>query len=280
MPLNSDALNISVRDAAGVVRLVQITDCHLGAQEGEKLVGMDTDASLDHVLTLLGEEQTQADLLLATGDLSNHGTTSAYTRLDKKLAALPMPNAWLAGNHDSRDLMAQSVGEARLPRAITAANWLIIMLDSTVPGQVGGELGAAELLRAEHLLNSCPEAEHVMICLHHQPVAIGCSWLDEQQVADNDEFIALLTKEPRLRAVVWGHVHQDFRGSDARLPDVALLSAPSTCIQFAPNSADFKLDTCAPGYRWFELHPDGRIDTDVSRVKGIDLAVDFDSQGY
>ena len=274
------SLTIKVSDDQAAVRIVQITDCHLGRDVGERLVGMDTDESLDHVLALLKAEQQSASLLLATGDLSNHGSSEAYQRLANKLQDLPMPSAWLAGNHDSRDLMVESVGEQRLPRTIHLANWLIVMLDSTLPGKVGGTLGAKELALAEQILQANTTAEHVMVCVHHQPVSIGCEWLDEQQITDSDDFIAMLAKEPRLRAVMWGHVHQAFHTRDARLPNVELFSAPSTCIQFAPNSSDFQLDQCSPGYRWLDLHRDGRVETDVSRITGIDLQVDFESSGY
>jgi Icc protein len=277
---NHSIVNIAVNDASTPIRVVQITDCHLGKDAGEQLVGMDTDISLDHVLNQLKAEQTTAELLLATGDLSNHGTQEAYTRLFNKLQALSIPNAWLAGNHDSRDLMVETVGEACMPRAVTLGRWLILMLDSAVPGQVGGELGEQELARIQPLLNAAPNAEHVLVCLHHQPVPIGCEWLDEQQLADSDALIAILAKEPRLRGIIWGHVHQAFSSQDSRLPNVKLLSAPSTCIQFAPNSVGFKLDECAPGYRWFDLHPDGRIDSDIARLQNIDLDVDYNSQGY
>ena len=36
----------------------------------------------------------------------------------------------------------------------------------------------------------------------------------------------------------------------------------------------------APGMRWLELHPDGRIDTRVQRVQGVDLGFDRNSGGY
>ena len=108
----------------------QITDCHLGKQSGERLVGMDTDSSLDHVLKLIKEEQPEAHLLLATGDLANHGSAEAYLRLKAKIAPLGLPYAWLAGNHDSRDLMVDTVGNCLLPRTVRAGRWLIVMMDS------------------------------------------------------------------------------------------------------------------------------------------------------
>jgi Icc protein len=273
-------LQLSALNADKVLRLVQITDCHLGEQSGERLVGMDTDSSLDHVLTLIQKEQVAAHLLLATGDLANHGSAEAYLRLKSKLASLGLPNAWLAGNHDGRDLMVNTVGSRLLPRTVRAGRWLIVMMDSAVPGQVGGELGEQELGYLAQALSAHADADYVIACLHHQPIPIGCDWLDEQRLADSDKLLAILSQEPRLRAVLWGHVHQAFNGHDARLPNVQLLSAPSTCVQFAPNSEGFKLDQIAPGYRWLDLYPDGHLETAVSRLDGIDLAVDYASQGY
>ncbi len=61
---------------------------------------------------------------------------------------------------------------------------------------------------------------------------------------------------------------------------VRLLASPSTCIQFAPGSVDFKVDTTAPGYRWLRLHDDGRLETAVSRVVGLEFEVDYGGTGY
>ena len=201
-------LQLSASSADQVLRLIQITDCHLGEQSGERLVGMDTDSSLDHVLKLIQEEQSAAHLLLATGDLANHGSAEAYLRLRAKLAPLGLPNAWLAGNHDGRDLMVETVGNCLLPRTVRAGRWLIVMMDSAVPGQVGGELGEQELVYLKQALFAQADADYVITCLHHQPIPIGCDWLDEQRLADSDRLLTILRREPRMRAVLWGHVHQ------------------------------------------------------------------------
>ena len=41
-----------------------------------------------------------------------------------------------------------------------------------------------------------------------------------------------------------------------------------TCAQFLPGSEDFALDTRPPGWRWLELHADGRIETQVHWLEG------------
>ena len=99
---NESVMRISIGDTDEPLRVVQITDCHLGESPGEKLVGMDTDESLDYILSLIRVEQAHARLLLATGDLSNDGGSGAYQRLAQKLDGLQLPYAWLAGSDHAR----------------------------------------------------------------------------------------------------------------------------------------------------------------------------------
>jgi Icc protein len=280
---NARRLNESI-ETSGTIRLIQITDCHLGENVGEQLVGMDTDQSLDLVIDLVSAELAKTpsknSLLVATGDLANHGSAPAYARLQQKLAKLEMPKAWLPGNHDSVELMQSHCDPAEMPRLICAGNWYIYLLDSTVPGKVGGNLGAEQIQSLMASFAELPSEANILLCLHHQPVSIGCDWLDKQMIADSDAFIEAVASESRLRAIIWGHVHQAFSGRDERLPTVQLMSAPSTCVQFAPNSAEFQLDAKSPGYRRIELHPDGQLQVSVERVDGSALKVDLDSRGY
>lgn len=152
------------------------------------------------------------------------------------------------------------------------------MLNSQIPGEVGGEMGADQLAFLDDaLVRGAQEGLHCLVCLHHQPIRIGCDWLDEQMVADAEGLLARIDKAPAVRGVLWGHVHQEL---DQTRGDVLLMSSPSTCVQFAPGRKTFKADDLSPGYRWLRLHPDGRIETAVSRVTGVKFSVDLESSGY
>jgi Icc protein len=96
-------------------------------------------------------------------------------------------------------------------------------------------------------------------------------------VGSAEQFFAVIDRHPRVRAIIWGHVHQEY---DDLRNGVRLLAVPSTCVQFKPKSEDFAVDDSNPGYRWLDLYPDGRIDTAVSRVEGITFEVDFSVKGY
>jgi Icc protein len=262
-----------------VVRVVQLTDSHLCQAKDGTLLGMETDRSLQAVIDLVQDERLAVDLLLGTGDLSDRGAREAYERLQGYFAQFPCENFWLPGNHDDRSAMEAVANTAtRLCKEIRVSRWQILMLDSQVPGEVGGELGHAELALLEQMLCSArDERLYTLVCLHHQPVAIGCTWLDKQMVADAAAFFDVLDRHPGVRGVLWGHVHQQI---DRQRNGVSLMASPSTCVQFAPGSVNFKADNMQPGYRWLDLHGDGRIETEVSRVPDGQFSVEPDSGGY
>ena len=259
--------------------MVQVSDCHLFASTEGKLLGLNTQFSLDRVLELVRAEQTHMDLILATGDLSQDASLEAYTRLDDALSEFGVPTYWIEGNHDKPAPMLEALRDHKAemgPCVIERGAWTIIMLDSTIPGEVPGELYDDDIEFLDRSLRNAA-GEHIMVCLHHHPIPMGCKWLDTQVVASADRFFEVIDRHDRVRAVIWGHVHQEYNGERN---GVKLYSVPSTCVQFKPFSEDFAVDKIPPGYRWFDLYPDGRIETTVSRVQGIEFEVDMSVKGY
>jgi Icc protein len=258
-------------------RLVQISDCHLTAAAGDRLLGVDTDQSLQAVLDLLRRGQQPIDLLLLTGDLADSGGPDAYRRLSAFTRDLAPAVRWLPGNHDDLALLRQLLqGDSRALPTARLDNWLVITLDTPIPGEVGGRLDEAELARLAATLAAHPEC-HVAIALHHPVLPVGSAWLDAIAVANADAFWATIAPFTQVRLVLCGHVHM---ATDQMHRGVRVLTTPSTCVQFAPASEHFQLDLAAPGYRWIELHPDGRFDTGVERATDFPLQVDLDASGY
>ncbi|MEH6589264.1 MAG: 3',5'-cyclic-AMP phosphodiesterase [Halioglobus sp.] len=262
-----------------VVRLAQLTDCHLCHDEGGTLLGMDTDHSLKSVIARVKKERPEIDLALFTGDLADHGSIAAYRRMEAYSRELIKHSFWLPGNHDDlAEMLAAGIAPERMSAEIHVGRWQILMLDTQVPGDVGGELGTHQLQLLERALQRAQAEDlHTLICLHHHPVNIGCAWLDKQMVSDADDFFELIDSFTSVKGVLWGHVHQQL---DSERNGVKLLASPSTCVQFAPGSEDFRADNLAPGYRWLELHASGAIETGVSRVDDEPFNVDLASTGY
>lgn len=259
------------------LRVVQLSDSHLFASEQGKLLGLNTEFSLSKVLELIRQEQTAIDIVLATGDLSQDGTAASYLRFHQHMQQFSAPVYWLPGNHDLTDVMAkEQLARQISPCFVDVGNWRLILLDSTIRGAVPGYMSPQELHFLRQTLASAG-ARHILIALHHQPVPIGANWLDSQIVGNAEEFWAEVDTSTQVRAVIWGHVHQVFERTRKQ---VQLMSVPSTCVQFKPGSEDFAVDSENPGYRWLDLHPDGRVVTGVSRVTGVTFEVDYRIKGY
>lgn len=267
-------MHLALKSQGGPLSVLQITDTHLGASEGNQLAGITTQQSLDSVLDIAAKE-TPPDLILLTGDLSDDGSDAAYQRLADRMATTGIPHAWLPGNHDNLEAMSR-VWPGQYFQTIGAGEWGLILLNSQIPGAVGGALEQSELDRLQAFLDD-PQYSYILVCVHHHPVLIGCDWLDEQRISNADELFALLDVNPKVRGVMWGHVHQEY---DDWRGHMRLLGSPSTCVQFAPNQRDFKVDELGPGCRWLWLGEDGSLETRVDRVDVAAFEVDYDCAGY
>lgn len=258
------------------LRLLQITDCHLGNLPGEVLLGMNTDQSLYDVLDMI-QAQEAPDMLVATGDISNDGGPASYERFTQIIHKYfpNTPLAWLPGNHDD-PLSMDQVTNLPLEAHYRLGDWNLIFLDSRIPMEDGGALEHAELLRLDRELSKNKNLAS-MVFLHHQPVPVGSAWLDGYVLKNADEFFKVLDRHKNVKAVCWGHVHQEF---ETERKGVRLFSTPSTCVQFAPNEVKFKVDRLMPGYRVIDLYPNGRFITGVKRIKDKVYTIDFASTGY
>ena len=264
-------------DNSSSVLMVQLSDSHLFASADGTLLGMKTRDSLQKVIEQVLAEQSQVDLVVASGDVSQDGSVESYEAFRQLSGQIEAEKRWFPGNHDESLEMQQAAQDSDLlDPIIDVGNWRVTLLDSSVPGSVPGLLRDGQLQLLAQSLRAAPERHH-LICLHHNPVPIGCAWMDPIGLRNPDALFAVLEGFPQVRAVLWGHVHQEY---DQLRGAIRLLASPSTCIQFAPGSTDFKVDTAAPGYRWLRLHDDGRLETGVSRVVGIHFEVDYGGDGY
>jgi Icc protein len=243
-------------------RIIQLTDCHLSANRGSAYRGLDADRSLAGIVK--GIRAWQPDLVLLTGDVSEDGSAASYGRMSAALNSAGSPVVALPGNHDDPDMMSRYffAGPWQGPYFMRARGWQLVLLDSTEPGEVAGRLDHDQLARLKEGL-SRSDSDHLLFALHHQPVPVGSPWIDRYPLKNPDWLFALADREPRLRCIVWGHVHQEFR---QERNGVALLGSPSSVANSLPGREKFTLDTSGPACRWLELAPDGRFETGLLRA--------------
>ena len=260
------------------LQVVQLTDMHLFADTNTTLLGLNTDTSLAKVIGLV-KQQHLPNIIVASGDLSHDGSPEAYQRLRESFTSLHAVAYCLPGNHDEGKALRSQLNDGQMRtchKMVTENGWQMIFVDSTKAGSEGGHISEQELYQLNETLTNSP-SHPTLVWLHHQPVLIGSRWLDSMAVDNADDFLAVLERHTQVRAVIWGHVHQQF---DKIHKHFRLLASPSTCIQFQPFSEEFSIDPTPPGYRWLKLYKDGSLETGVELLAEIPGEIDLSSAGY
>lgn len=245
--------------------LLHITDCHL-VPLGEALQGIDTNATLNQVLTQALSEQTP-DAIIATGDLVHAGGVTVYRQFMLALESVSdAPVLCTPGNHDFLALMV----EAGLPMSpLQVGPWSIVGLDShedDKPKALVDDEGRREFAS----LWQQQQTQFALLATHHPLVSIGAPWLDKDRIEEPEALLDGLMEQqsPRFGGAIFGHAHQEI---NAHYRGVPLLGAPSTAFQFAPRSETFTMGSKTPGYRWLSLYDDGSVVSHVHWLSNTQL---------
>jgi 3',5'-cyclic-AMP phosphodiesterase len=246
------------------IEVVHVTDPHLFGDPQRALRGVPTLPALRAVLAAARGHIAAADAILASGDLVNDDP-AGYAHFRKELGSLGRPVLCVPGNHDLvPDMRVQLAAPPfQLGGIWDAGNWRVILLDSSVPGEVGGNFDATTLAWLEQAL-AAADGRHVLVCLHHHPVAMNSRWLDTVGLANGKEFTTLLKRFPTVRGVLFGHVHQQL---DRDVDGLRRIATPSTCSQFKPGSDEFAADDTPPAWRRLWLRADGRLESELHWLK-------------
>jgi len=210
--------------------LIQLTDLHLVAEPGELCHGVDTADALARALASVEESGVRPAALLFTGDLADAGEPGAYERLreivEPVARRLGAPALFAMGNHDDRAALRRHLlgvpvrGEPGDTAPLDHVTWVgglrIVVLDSTVPGHVHGELSPAQLAWLEAELAE-PAPAGTVVALHHPPLPTSSRISAGIQLQDRATFGAILAGTD-VRVVLAGHTHVVSAGAVAGIP--------------------------------------------------------------
>ncbi len=202
--------------------------------------------------------------MLLTGDLSQDETSQSYDRVHNFLAPLNIPAYWIPGNHDNLQVMEQVLKESPIDatKSFHAGGWNFLLLSSLIPGCVYGEISGQSLEWLELQLQN-PNFP-TLVAIHHPPCSINSDWMDDINLRNYEEFLAVCDRYPQIKLVIFGHIHQEFA---MVRHGVDYLGCPSTCVQFQPQSKEFAIDKQAkPGFRLINLFADGTYNTEIVRA--------------
>lgn len=260
---------------ADPLRVIQITDMHIAGDPQTTICGVDSFSALEEILGTIKKDAWKPDLILATGDLSEDGSASSYVRIRDLLESTGVPVVCSPGNHDDPTEMKKHLPSetVRLDKSVVRHDWHVISLDSQVFRKSHGLLNRGEMSGLDALLRDHPNRP-TLIALHHGPIRVcampGC------RLENTAEFLALLDRHPNVRGVTSGHAHCE---KEIRHNGIRILVTPSTFLHAThPSglddlddrdfSAEHALDPNRRGFRRFELHADGRMETNVVWTRG------------
>ncbi len=246
------------------MRLLQLSDPHLladprGRYRGRR-PGLRLQAALAGGLAEGAAHSGPPDLLLLSGDLCQDESWGGYVRLRELLDHWPTPVALLPGNHDHPQLLRAVLGRRACiaPALITCAGAQVLLLSSHRPGCTAGWIGAAQLAWLRTRLAAL-EALPLVVAVHHPPLPIGDAGMDAIALGDAQPLLELLRPLPTLAGLVFGHVHQYWRGEFPGRPEVPLLACPSSLCGFGPVQPCPQGRPDDPGGLWLELGSDGAL---------------------
>ena len=214
--------------------VAQITDLHVAPEGSFMRQFVDSNELLARAVTYLNTMTPRPDVVLATGDLTDHGTPEEYALLREILGALEIPLYLVPGNHDEVDTLRADYGTPEYARdsfdyVVDDYEVRLIAIDSTVIGRHDGEIDGAQLEWLDATLTAAPDRP-TLVFLHHPPFETGIWWMDCIGLTGARELEAVVRRHPEVRLVVAGHVH---RSVVSTWGTTVVSTAPSTCHQTA-----------------------------------------------
>src|SRR3954470_24251816 len=186
-----------------MVLIAHVSDIHVDA--GER-----SAARAGRVFRYLAGLPSPPDAVIVTGDIADHGAEAEYERV-RGLVKLTSPVLWCLGNHDDRvpyrkALLGEVANGKPVDRAYEISGILILMVDSSIPGQDDGLLADDTLAWLEATLAGRPELP-ALICFHHPPVTLGLPFVDRIRQFGAERLAAVVERHPQVVALLCGHAH-------------------------------------------------------------------------
>ncbi|MCM6773077.1 metallophosphoesterase [Nocardia sp. CDC159] len=187
-----------------MILLAQLSDTHfdLSAHNAERV---------ERVMGYLAELPRRPDAILVTGDIADSGKVEEYEQARAALRA-DVPVWVLPGNHDDRaNLREVLLGEAPsagpINRVLRLDGLVVGLLDSTIPGEGGGELAEETYLWLTDLLRETPSDTSILLAMHHPPLPMYSTVVDPIRLANPDRLEDMVIHDPRVIGVLTGHMH-------------------------------------------------------------------------
>jgi 3',5'-cyclic-AMP phosphodiesterase len=172
-----------------MTKLIVLTDLHM-VPTGCTIIGLDPYIRLQSAISHINRFHADADGVVVMGDITNDGDSVSYARVKQLLAKLRPPCHAMIGNHDDRAEFRAAFPLAPVDphgfvqSVVELADVRLILLDTVMPGQVGGRLCDDRLAWLETQLSD-GQGRAALIFMHHPLHDVGFAGMDAQRLPNN-----------------------------------------------------------------------------------------------
>jgi Icc protein len=191
----------------------------------------------------------QLDAVIFGGDITQDHTPASYRLFSNLLneSSLASPVFWLPGNHDELSEYEAIENHQILPHKKLVAEGCEVLLLNSKGATPAGWCSQAHLDELNRQLSRSDNA--ILAICHHHPIPIN-GYLDKHILENGAELLNLLVDSNKVKALVHGHVHNDYKLDFRQLP---ILSTPATSIQFSKATPDWQQQNLGPAIRLIEF---------------------------
>lgn len=198
---------------------------------------VDSNAMLERAVRRVVDFDPAPDLVIISGDITEHGTAEEYAHALALLAPIRQPILAIPGNHDERDAFRRAFADRGFLPDAGPVHFVarghgpvrVIGLDISVVGHHHGDIDDATVAWLEAALAAEP-ARPTLIMLHQPPVETGIGFMDDYRCFNGDRLAEVVSRYPAVERVLCGHVH---RHMSVRFGGTLLQIAPATATAIA-----------------------------------------------
>ncbi|WP_421780772.1 phosphodiesterase [Kiloniella litopenaei] len=216
--------------------IAQITDFHVGRIIETDNGPIDLYDRLVETIAHLSNLRPRPDLVVVSGDISNHGNEEDYTRAKTLLDTMALPYFVMPGNHDTRESLRKLFhDDGYLPNQGTFLQYTIeqyplrlIMLDSLEVGAHHGLICDERLQWLNNKLTDAPERP-TLIFMHHPPAKLQLPYQDGMRCFNGEKLAKIIENHNQILGIACGHTHRD---SVANWANTVLFVTPSATFSY------------------------------------------------
>ena len=250
--------------------IVHFSDAHLFGDPAHVIYGIQPARALKATIGSINAVRPRPALCIYTGDSVSEQTEAAYLLFKARMEALGPPVHYAVGNHDDRASLRRHLLNQERPGGdpyyycLHRSGWRLVVLDTSRPGEVWGRMEEEQLQWLEQLLR---DRQPTLVFMHHHPLAIGVSWMDELMLRNADPLLEILEGSQCVEAVFFGHIHFECH---FRYAGIHFMSVPAVSFQFGEAPWSERSVSLPGGFRVISLGDRG-LRTVVHRLTADEL---------